>query len=118
MNTMFIIIGVIVIIAIAAAVMSMNQEPLGPGPYDDFAQCLTSEGAVMYGTDSCTYCKAQKADFGNSFQYINYVNCDFDSGACDAAGVRGFPTWTYELAKLEGKQSLNYLSDLTGCPLE
>ena len=31
------------------------------GEVDSFAQCLTDEGAIMYGTDWCSFCKQQKA---------------------------------------------------------
>jgi len=109
-------IGVIVIVAIAA-ILLMNQGPPAPGKYDAFARCLTDAGVTMYGTDSCTYCKAQKSDFGNSFQYVNFVNCDSNRAACDAAGVRAYPTWDYNGAQLTGKQNLQYLSSITSCPL-
>ena len=45
------------------------------GKYDTFAQCLTENEAVMYGTDWCSYCQNQKSLFGNSFNNIAYVNC-------------------------------------------
>lgn len=117
MDTKIILGGVVGIVVIVAVVMMTNQGSAAPGKYDDFAKCLTNSGATMYGTDSCTYCKAQKSDFGSSFQYVDYVNCDVLGGDCQAAGVSAYPTWDFNGQKLTGKQDLVYLSSITECPL-
>jgi hypothetical protein len=86
--------------------------------YDKFSQCLTEKGAVMYGAVWCSWCKKQKADFGDSFKYINYVECPDEPPRCLAAGVQGYPTWTFQAGKkLEGYQTLEQLSQASGCPL-
>ena len=56
------------------------------------AQCLTKAGVKMYGTPTCSHCLDQKAEFGTSFQYINYVDCSVTPDACSF--VQGTPTWT------------------------
>jgi glutaredoxin len=89
----------------------------GPGKYDSFAQCLTGNEVVMYGTDWCPHCKNQKALFGNSFQYVDYVNCDKDRNECVEAGVQGYPTWTIGGENYPGEQSLSRLSSLSGCKI-
>ncbi|HLD78825.1 MAG TPA: hypothetical protein VJB16_07390, partial [archaeon] len=77
------------------------------GEHDALAQCLAESGAVMYGTDWCQYCQAQKQRFGQSFRYVAYVNCDASLAACDAAGVSGYPTWTFPTGEsLTGVQEL------------
>ena len=86
--------------------------------HDDFAKCLSLKGAEMYGTEECHYCKAQKQLFGNSFKYINFIDCDKYREICLKAGIEGYPTWIINNTKYEGKQSLEYLSYLTGCKLE
>ncbi len=86
------------------------------GLHDTFAQCLTQKGVVMYGTEWCSHCQEQKQLFGESYKYINFVNCDLDANACTAANVSGFPTWVFpQGASVSGKQSLEYLADRTGC---
>ncbi|HLC96181.1 MAG TPA: protein disulfide isomerase family protein [Candidatus Nanoarchaeia archaeon] len=87
------------------------------GQYDTFAQCLTEKGTVMYGTDWCPHCKDQKAMFGPSFEYIDYVNCDFNRERCVAAGVQGYPTWIIEGLSYPGTQQLTRLASLSGCTL-
>jgi len=63
---------------------------------DDFAKCLTDKGWVMYGAVWCSHCKEQKALFGDSFQYIKYVECPDNEQLCLAKGVNGYPTWIVE----------------------
>ncbi len=89
----------------------------GPGEYDTFAQCLTEKGVKMYGTEWCSHCQNQKKDFGNSFQYINYIDCDKRGDQCLKEGVQGYPTWIIEGEKYPGEQPLPRLATLSGCEL-
>ncbi|MEI8253857.1 MAG: hypothetical protein WCG25_09235 [bacterium] len=36
----------------------------------------------MYGTETCSHCIAQKELFGDSFKYINYIDCVKDPNSC------------------------------------
>lgn len=82
------------------------------------AICITEKGMIMYGTEWCPHCKAQKAMFGNSFSYINYVDCDLNPEACEVAGVKGYPSWYYDGKLHEGGKTWQQLKDLTGCTNE
>jgi hypothetical protein len=108
----YIIIVLIIIIGIYAY-KNINKEPIGPGQYDEFAQYLTEQGVIMYGTEWCSHCKNNKALFGNSFQYINFVDCDYDRDACIEAGISGYPTWDVNGKNYPGEQSLERLAQLT-----
>jgi glutaredoxin len=88
-----------------------------PGVHDDFAKCLTGNGIAMYGTEWCDHCKDQKALFGSSFRFIDYKDCDY-SGECSIAGIKLYPTWIINGIKYTGTQSLETLSELSGCSLE
>ena len=81
------------------------------------AQCLTEKGATMYGTEWCSHCKNQKALFGKSFQYVDYIDCDKNKAECQKAGIRGYPTWNINGQNYPGGQSLEKLSILSGCGL-
>ncbi len=91
--------------------------------YDDFAKCLSSKQAKMYGAYWCPHCTEQKEEFGRSFRYVTYVECAIKdsremSPACKAAGVQHYPTWQFGTSPLvEGKFPLQELSDKTGCAL-
>ena len=89
----------------------------GSSKHDAFAQCLFEKEATMYGADWCSHCKEQKKEFGKSFQYVDYVECDRNRDACLKAGIDGYPTWIIDGAKYPGKQSLERLASLTGCQL-
>jgi len=92
---------------------------------DEFARCVTDKKAVMYGAFYCEHCKEQKDLFGDSAQYLPYVEC-VEKGTrkitdqCKALGIRRTPTWIFEQSgeRLEGKVlSLQELSQKTGCKL-
>ena len=81
------------------------------------AQCLDGKGAVMYGTKTCPYCRAEKAAFGEAFQYIDYVECTAEPNRCVAAGVETVPLWTFtDGTRLSGAQGLEGLARESGCP--
>jgi hypothetical protein len=92
--------------------------------YDTFAQCLTDEGATMFGAYWCSHCEEQKKTFGDSFQYIDYVECSLPGGqgqtqVCEQAGIEGYPTWEFaDGSRRSGQIPLQDLSQLTGCPIE
>ena len=111
-KTIFILF--ILITSIVLTSCSSNQ----PGNYDQFAQCLTEKGAKMYGTEWCSHCKNQKKTFGNSFQYIDYIDCDDRKQECLTAGVSGYPTWVVDGNNYPGEQSLYRLASLSGCKLD
>jgi glutaredoxin len=82
---------------------------------DSFAQCLSKKGAVMYGTETCPYCVKQKNLFGDSFIYVNYIDCQKNPQEC--VGLSGVPTWKINGKLYPGLKSLEQLSELSGCVL-
>jgi len=82
---------------------------------DAFAQCLTDSGLKMYGTEWCSHCKNQKARFGDSFQYVDYIDCDEEKDTCGREGIRGYPTWKFEGGAYPGEKELDWLGELVGC---
>lgn len=95
----------------------------GPGKYDDFAQCLTDEGAVMYGAYWCPHCQAQKKLFGSSWDLVNYVECSLPNGngqteICKKEGIVSYPVWKFaDGKKMSGGLSLEQLSNFVDCEL-
>jgi len=90
--------------------------------YDNFAKCLTQNGATLYGAYWCPHCVNQKNLFGSSLKYINYVECDSQGEnakpeLCKQNNIAGYPTWIINGTHYEGEQSLQQLSSLIGCPL-
>jgi len=93
-----------------------------PSNFDDFAKCLTSKGAVFYGASWCPKCQEEKASFGSSMQYINYVECadatnpKVQTAVCTKAGITGYPTWIVNGQSYPG-EAIEDLAKLTGCTL-
>ncbi len=92
--------------------------------YDSFAKCLGAHQARMYGLYWCPHCAEQKEMFGGAFRYVPYQECALKekpgemAPQCKAAGVKLFPSWQFGTnAPVEGRFSLEELSDKTGCSL-
>ncbi len=83
---------------------------------DNFAECLTENGVKMYGTATCPHCAAQKAEFGSSFEKINYIECSTNPQKCIDAGITGVPTWEFsDGTKIQGEQKLSSLGEKAWC---
>lgn len=115
--TIIIVVGLLLVGAFFVYRGMTGNVVAGPGEYDSFAQCLTDSGAVMYGTDWCSFCQRQKDLFENSFRLIDSVDCDRNRRECQVQGVSGFPTWKINGQLYPGLQSLERLSELTGCEI-
>ena len=122
---------IVLILAVALAmVLLLTYTPKGidgaAGVLDNFAQCLAAKGATMYGAYSCPHCQNEKAAFGDSFKYVNYVECTVETDKCTAAGIEGVPTWIFPDTsagsaqggrKFVGEQGLQNLAEESGCVL-
>jgi hypothetical protein len=113
----FVLAGVLVLIlaVIVLAIIFTGGQTKSDPAIDAFAQYLASKKVTMYGAYWCAHCQNQKKLFGNSFQYIPYVECTEDTAKCAAAGIEGFPTWILpDGTKLVGEQSFENLAKASG----
>lgn len=92
--------------------------------FDEFAKCVSSKGARMYGAWWCPHCAEQKELFGLAFQYVNYTECGIEGQTtgmneqCTNAGIKHFPTWQFpDGHREEGVMPLEDLAAKTGCKL-
>jgi len=119
-NLKIIIIFVIIVIFLAIAVLvwgSGNKKNIA-NSLDNFAKCLASKNITMYSAYYCSHCEDQKNLFGDSFKYVPYVECTDDPQKCVDAAITGTPTWIFpDGARLIGEQSLETLSQKSGCAL-
>ena len=111
------IISIVVFLFGGVILMSVVGKPK-PGQYDDFAKCIAEKKLTMYGAYWCSHCKAEKARFGDSFQYVPYVECTIETKTCLDKGVNSYPTWiAADGAKYEGEQGLEKLAQISSCSL-
>ncbi|GFH15452.1 VKc domain-containing protein [Haematococcus lacustris] len=87
------------------------------------ARRLRDAGARMYGAFWCSHCFDQKQAFGSAamadFPYVECYPEGWQRGAqvapaCEAAGVRAFPTWVINGRLLEGELTLDSLEQELG----
>jgi hypothetical protein len=113
---------VLVVVAIFVIVRMSGNSSASTGKYDGFAQCLTDSGVVMYGSFTCPHCTRQKESFGNSWKYVNSVECTLPNGGqtrkCIDAGIESYPTWDFgEDERASGFIPLRDLGSKAGCSL-
>jgi len=109
----FAIMGLILVFS----VLSVSSYMQKPGQYDDFAQCLSEKGAVVYGNNFCSYTGTQLGLFGKSKEHLNYVKCIDNEELCNSKGVSITPTWEIDGKTYSGVQSFKTLSSITGCQI-
>ena len=112
----------LILIIISGLVYAGYYNSKKPGEYDDFAKCLTEKNIKEYGAFWCPNCAEQKKLFGKSFKYVDYIECDPRGNnarpeLCKEKGITGYPTWEIDGNFLQGVQSLNKLSEESGCEL-
>ncbi len=126
MNNIKIFISVIALLVlgvIATIVFRSGGQPIEPGKYDTFAQCLKDKGAVFYGAFWCSHCQAQKKLFGTSVKLLPYVECSTADGntqtkICADKKISGYPTWEFaDQSRLTGEIALAKLAEKTSCEL-
>jgi hypothetical protein len=114
-----VIVGILALVAIAIFIGWYRENT----HLDAFAKCLGTKQAKMYGAFWCPHCAEQKELFGGSFKHAPYIECGITGQqgiqqVCKDAGIQRFPTWIFANGtRTEGKKSLEYLSDQTGCSL-
>ncbi len=91
--------------------------------YSEFSKCLTMNDVKMYGAYWCSSCAEQKKLFGDSFKYVNYVECAVRGSSaqlatCTEGKIEGYPTWEFaDRSHVEGLLQLAELSSRSGCAL-
>ena len=86
------------------------------GILDEFATCIKDVWIRVYVMDGCWHCINQEKMFGSSFNKLNVINCSSEAKRCGM--IQWTPTWVLPNAdQLPGVQSLEKLSEISGCEL-
>lgn len=98
--------------------MRSQKSPEEGSVMDDFSKCLTEKGAVMYGAYWCPHCQAEKKSFGDSFKFVNYVECTEETQKCLDEKIESYPTWIFaDGRRLVGEQGIEKLAAESGCAI-
>lgn len=114
--------AMIIVIVIIGAGIVLSGMLIAPdnsngngGEYDQIAQCLSDKGVIIYGSKYCHNCQYQKELFGDSFQYINYIECTEEQELCSQMGIEAVPTWIVNGERYLGWKTPEDLAELAGC---
>lgn len=121
MRFLFIFISLLLVIAACSSAPRYTRESV-----DALAKCITANGGVEYGAFWCPKCAQVKKNFGSSFQYIKYVECDpkgkdEQSELCLQKGVDKYATFIFNDDPnkenwLVGVPTFEELAAKSGCP--
>jgi hypothetical protein len=103
--TFFVVVGVIIL-----AVFLINKP--GEETSDEIAKCI-GKNSVLYIQLGCHACETQENLFGESYQYLNKIDCFYERDKC--TNITATPTWLINKEKYIGVQSIEKLQELTGC---
>lgn len=76
------------------------------------AKCIGAN-SILYVQLGCSHCEDQEEMFGGNYQYLNVVDCFFESEKC--ADITATPTWIINQKKYTSVQTIDKLKELTGC---
>ncbi len=116
-------LGMMIGLSVLIILAGCTQNTVPPGKYTEFAQCLTAKGVVEYGAYWCQHCAKVKAQFGDSFKYVNYVECDpkgtnAQPQLCIDKGIEAYATFIFpDGTRLVGEPTMQELSNASGCAL-
>lgn len=114
----FIVLVLFLVFGVWFLIWRQRREGAEENALDVFARCLTEKGITMYGAYWCPHCQNEKAAFGDSFKYVNYVECTQETQKCLEQKIEGYPTWIFADGKrLVGEQGIEKLAKESGCVL-
>lgn len=118
---MYWIVGIVVVGLIALFALNRGDKGPSSSELDNFAKCITENGAVMYGAFWCPHCARTKKAFGDSFEYVKYVECDprgdnEQSELCINKNIDKYDTWEFaDGSRIVSEPTFQQLSEKTGC---
>ena len=123
-HSMLVGAAILVVVALGAFFLFFSKPAeVAPGKFDAFAKCLADHNVTMFGAFWCPHCNSEKKAFGDSFQFMHYVECSEPDGttqtpACKAAQIEGYPTWQFaDGTRIPGEVPMASLAQKTGCAL-
>ncbi|MFA6022590.1 MAG: hypothetical protein WC781_00720 [Candidatus Pacearchaeota archaeon] len=114
----FVAIAFVIVICIAYYLSFIESNK----NYEDIAKCLTSKNVTMYGSIFCSHCQEEKKTFGDSWKYVNYVECSMvnlpgENEFCISKKIEAYPTWEFPNGSRKvGFISPEELGKITNCP--
>ena len=103
------ILGIIILILLLYPLIN-NKKP--NTTTEEITKCI-GEKSILYTQLGCSACETQKKLFGENYQYLNKIDCFYESAKC--GGIEGTPTWKIKGKNYIGVKEIKELQELTGC---
>ena len=100
----------IILVIIIISYFSLTKPT--PETNQEIVQCI-GEKSILYSQLGCSHCETQEELFGDNLQYINKIDCFYESEKC--IGIQGTPSWKIKGEYYTGVKSIEKLQELTGC---
>jgi len=97
---LIIVLVVLLTTALVAGWYNYSSAQSKTQDWEGLAKHLTVKGVKMYGAYWCHVCIQQKKLFGDTFQYVTYVESSTPDGknltdVAKVANITAFPTWIF-----------------------
>lgn len=106
------IITIVIILGVLVLAYFILNKPIAPVTSEEVAKCI-GDNSLLYTQLGCHACEKQEELFGETYQYLNTIDCWFERDKC--GGVTATPTWIINGETIQGVQSVEKLQELTGC---
>tara|TARA_A100001015_G_C14560737_1_gene545233 strand:+ start:151 stop:549 length:399 start_codon:yes stop_codon:yes gene_type:complete len=106
-NNIMILVAVVVVVYLGYMVMQKRKKVNETSPKEknevQAANGPSVNGSIlMYGKDSCPWCKRQKTELKDHWSKVTYVNCQENPEECKKNNVAALPTWVIHGDRSEG----------------
>ena len=105
--TIIVVIGVIVL---AFYLLNKPKNEVSA----ELAKCI-GENSKIYVQLGCSACKKQEELFGDSYKYLNKIDCWYERERCINEDISATPTWEINGQRYIGVRSIEQLKNMTGC---
>ncbi len=84
-------------------------------PNGELVKCMNEQGIKIFISKYCSHCNDQKAEIGNAFWSLDYVDCSENLETCRASEIKSVPNWMIDGEQVPGFKTIEELKTLTGC---
>lgn len=114
------IVSILIIVGLVfIGILIINYKKNGPNDLESLeetAKCIGNR-STLYIQLGCHACEIQEEKFGDSFKYLNVIDCykQENRQECIDKPIRATPTWFIKGEEYLGVQSIDKLKELTNC---
>ena len=103
---------IIILFVIALAIYALTRSNANTD--EELAKCIGSKSALYIQT-GCFACQKQEDLFGDTYKFLNTIDCLVQKQECLDKEITATPTWIINSKKFVGIRTIEKLKELTGC---